>query len=103
MKYPWLVYSKYLDGTFSLSLCFGMECGKNGVKLDKLFQSPLTFWTTAHGKFDSHSSEKSEIHKFSVNILPLLSEELSKRHNGRREIQWLGTYACSQGHCLEFG
>ena len=31
---------------------------------------------------DSHSSEKSEIHKCSVNILPLLSEELSKRHNG---------------------
>ena len=50
MKYPWLVYSKYLDGSFSLSLCFGMECGKNGVKLDKLFQSPLTFWTAIRAK-----------------------------------------------------
>ena len=43
-----------------------MECGKNGAKLDKLFRSPLTFWTTARGKFDSHASGKSEIHKFSV-------------------------------------
>ena len=45
---------------------FGIECGKNGAKLDKLFRSPLTFWTTAHGRFDSHSGGKSEIHKFSV-------------------------------------
>ncbi|XP_044165353.1 uncharacterized protein LOC122949323 [Acropora millepora] len=67
VKYPWLVYSKYLDGAFCLPcVCFGMECGKNGAKLDKLFRSPLTFWTTARGKFDSHSSGKSEIHKFSV-------------------------------------
>ena len=67
VKYPWLVYSKYLDGAFCLPcVCFGMECGRNGAKLDKLFRSPLTFWTTARGKFDSHTSGKSEIHKFSV-------------------------------------
>ena len=67
VKYPWLVYSKYLDGAFCLPcVCFGVECGKNGAKLDKLFRSPLTFWTTARGKFDSHASGKSEIHKFSV-------------------------------------
>ena len=67
VKYPWLVYSKYLDSAFCLPcVCFGMECGKNGAKLDKLFRSPLTFWTTARGKFDSHASGKSEIHEFSV-------------------------------------
>ena len=67
MKYPWLVYSKYLDGAFCLPcVCLGVECGKNGAKLDELFRSPLTFWTTARGKFDSHASGKSEIHKFSV-------------------------------------
>ena len=67
VKYPWLVYSKYLDGAFCLPcVCFGMECGKNGAKVDKLFRSPLTFWATARGKFDSHASGKSEIHKFSV-------------------------------------
>lgn len=70
VKYPWLVYSKYLDGAFCLPcVCFGMECGKNGAKLDKLFHSPLTFWTMASGKFDSHSSGKSEIHKFSVMVM----------------------------------
>ena len=42
MRFPWLVYSKYLDGAFCLPyLCFGMECGKNGNKLNKLFESPL--------------------------------------------------------------
>ena len=67
VKYPWLVYSKYLDGAFCLPcVCFGVERGKNGAKLDKLFRSPLTFWTTARGKFHSHASGKSEIHKFSV-------------------------------------
>lgn len=29
------------------------------------------------------------------NALKDLSEELFKRHNGRREIEWLGTYACA--------
>ena len=58
-----VVYSKYLDG------CFGMKCGKNGAKLDKLFRSPLTFWTTARGRFDSHASVKSEIHIFSVMVM----------------------------------
>ena len=67
MKYPWLVYSKYLDGAFCLPcVCFRVECGKNDAKLDKLFPSLLPFWTTARGKFDSHASGKSEIHKFSV-------------------------------------
>ena len=65
VKYPWLVYSKYLDGALCLPcVCFGMECGRNGGKLDKLFRSPLTFWTTACGRFDSHASRKSEIHQF---------------------------------------
>ena len=56
VRFPWLVYSKYLDGAFCLPcLCFGMECGKNGNKLNKLFKSPLTFWTTACSRFQSHS------------------------------------------------
>ena len=64
------VYSKYLDGALCLpSVCFGMKCGKNGAKLDKLFRSPLMFWTTARGRFDSHASVKSEIHIFSVMVM----------------------------------
>ena len=46
-----------------------MKCGKNGAKLDKLFRSSLTFWTTARGRFDSHASVKSEIHIFSVMVM----------------------------------
>ena len=42
VKYPWLVYSKYLDGAFCLPcVCFGVECGKNGAKLDMAKQNFL--------------------------------------------------------------
>ena len=48
--------SKCLDGAICLPCgCCVMECDKNGAKLDKLFRSPLTFWTTARGRFDSHA------------------------------------------------
>ena len=41
IRYPWLIYSKYLDGAFCLPCCcFGVECGKNATKLEKLFRSP---------------------------------------------------------------
>ena len=67
LGYPWLVYSKYLDGAFCLPcLCFGIEFGKNGSKLDRLFRSSLTSWTTAMPKFKQHSSGKSEVHSHSV-------------------------------------
>ena len=67
LEIPLACLFQVLDGAFCLlCACFGMECGKNGAKLDKLFRSPLTFSTTARGKFDRHSSGKSEIHKFSV-------------------------------------
>ena len=67
VRHSWLVYSKYLDGAFCLPcVCFGMECGKNGAKLNKLFRSPLTFWTTACEKCKIHSSGKSQIHNFSA-------------------------------------
>ena len=39
VRFPWLAYSKYVDGAFCLPcVCFGMECGKNGSRLDKLFR-----------------------------------------------------------------
>ena len=62
VRFPWLLYPKYLDGAFCLPfVCFGMESGKNGAKLNK-FRSPLTFWTSACTKFQLHSSGKSEVH-----------------------------------------
>ena len=65
VRFPWLAYSKYVDGAFCLPcVCFGMECGKNGSRLDKLFRSPLTFWTTAISRLQSHSCGKSETHNF---------------------------------------
>ena len=53
--------------------------GKNGAKLYKLFRSPLTFWTTARGKFDRHSSGKSEIHKFFVMAMQNFLAEMRRQ------------------------
>ena len=64
IRYSWLI-SKYLDGAFCLPCCcFGVECGKNATKLDKLFISSLTSWTTACVKFERHASGKCETHNF---------------------------------------
>ena len=55
--FPWLVYSRYLDGAFCLPcVLFARQCGRNSAKLDKLVKSPLTFWTTAfNGKCTTHN------------------------------------------------
>ena len=67
LTFPWLAYSKYLDGAFCLPcVCFGRECGKNGAKLERLFRSPLTCWTSAKSRLDKHAGGKCETHKFSV-------------------------------------
>ena len=47
-RFPWLTYSKYLDGAFCLPCVFffGVQCGRNSNKLDKLYKSPLTLTVT---------------------------------------------------------
>ena len=66
--FPWLVYSKYLDGAFCLACAlFSKQCGgRNSTKLDKLVKSPLTFWTTAFQRLVSHSNGKCTTRNFSV-------------------------------------
>ncbi|EDO26151.1 predicted protein [Nematostella vectensis] len=66
-KYPWLAYSKYYNGVFCLAcVCFGVQCGRNANKLDKLLKSPLTNWTSAASRFTKHAQGNCEIHKFSM-------------------------------------
>ena len=66
-RFPWLAYSKYLDGAFCLPcVCFGVQCGRNTNKLDKLYKSPLTLWTSAISRFSKHASGKCEMHNFAV-------------------------------------
>ena len=44
-RFPRLAYSKYLDGAFCLPcVLFGVQCGRNSNKLDKLYKSPLTLY-----------------------------------------------------------
>ena len=69
------MYSKYLDGLFCLPCAlFGIESGK-----DKLFRSPLTFWTTAVTRFQNHSSGKCETHNFAVVAMANFKDMMSRR------------------------
>lgn len=66
-RFPWLAYSKYLDGAFCLPcVVFGVQCGRNTNKLDKLYKSPLTLWTSAISRFTKHASGKCEMHNLAV-------------------------------------
>ena len=35
---------------------FGVQCGRNTNKLDKLYKSPLTLWTSGTSRFTKHAS-----------------------------------------------
>ena len=66
-KISLLAYSKYVDGAFCLSCVgFGVQCGRNTNKLDKLYKSPLTLWTCAISSFTKHASGKCQMHNFAV-------------------------------------
>ena len=64
-KISLLAYSKYVDVAFCLPcVCFGVQCGRNTNKLDKLYKSPLTLWTCAISRFTKHASGKCQMHNF---------------------------------------
>jgi len=60
--FPWLAYSKYLDGAFCLPCVF---FGSNS-KVDKLVKSPLTLWTSAVFRMKKHCSGQCESHNSAV-------------------------------------
>ena len=70
-RFPWLAYSKYVDGAFCLPcVCFGVQCGRNTNKLDKMYKFPLfTLWTSAISRFTKHASGNCEMHNISVIVL----------------------------------
>ncbi len=79
--YPWLAYSKELDGAFCLPcVLFGKQTGHNGFKLDKLYRSPLTNWVSATTKLSEHNN-KSEFHRQAN----LLAVEFKKIHQEQAE------------------
>ena len=68
-RFAWLAYSKYLVGAFCLPCAFfGVQCGRNTKKLDKLLKSPLTLLTSAISRacFTKHASGKCEMHNLAV-------------------------------------
>ena len=68
-KYPWLAYSKYLDGCFCI-VCslFANRIGKNSGKLTKLLSELLILLTSAANNFREHD-ENSSIHRFSMHTM----------------------------------
>ncbi|KAK2551621.1 hypothetical protein P5673_027384 [Acropora cervicornis] len=55
-RFPWLADSKFLD----------VQSRRNSNKLDKLYKTPLTLWTSALSRFTKHASGKCEMHNFSL-------------------------------------
>ena len=79
-RFPWLAYSKFLDGAFCLPcVLFGVQCGRNSNKLDKLYKPPLTLLTSAMSCFTKHASGKCEMHTFSVLAMDNFFEKYDKR------------------------
>ena len=67
-RFPWL--AKYFDGAFVYRVFFfGVQCGRNSNKLEKLYNSPLTLWTSAISRFTKHASGKCEMHNFAVIVM----------------------------------
>ena len=48
---------------------FGVQCGRNSNKLEKLYNPPLTLWTSAISRFTKHASGKCEMHNFAVIVM----------------------------------
>ena len=51
---------------FTVRFFFGVQCGRNSNKLDKLYKSALTLCTSAMSRFTKHASGKCEMHNFAV-------------------------------------
>ena len=54
---------------FTVCFFFGVRCGRNSNKLEKLYNSPLTLWTSAISRFTKHASGKCEMHNFAVIVM----------------------------------
>ena len=60
--FPWLVYSKLLNGAFCIyCVLFGGESNHNSSKLMCLYKTPFDKWQDAIRRFNHHA-EKSQIH-----------------------------------------
>ena len=58
--YPWLDYSKYLDGIFCIPCAFfEKKSGHADDKLTKLFKEPLTYWTSVSGRLKGRIALRS--------------------------------------------
>ena len=71
--YPWVAYSRYLDGSFcKYCVLFGNQEKASGARLTQLVSNPLTLWTSATSKFQSH--QKSQFHIHSVQDVDSLKQ-----------------------------
>ena len=71
-RFPWLAYSEFLDGAFCLPcVLFGVQCGRNSNKLDKLWYRNLSIHeflfvspTRRHERLYKRRSVKASENKF---------------------------------------
>ena len=78
--HKWLTYSEHLDGAFCLAcVLFGRRIGKNSSKLDKLFRSPLTTWSTATLQFSAHENGGCDIHETAMLTMKEFRNSMEQR------------------------
>ena len=76
--YPWLAYSKYLDGIFCIPcVFFGKKSGHVDNILTKLFKEPLTYWTSASGRLKDHEAS-SKVHKDTALLMELFKQRMKR-------------------------
>ena len=77
--YPWLAYSKYLDGIFCIPCVFffGKKSGHADDNLTKLFKEPLTYWTSASSRLKDHEAN-SKVHKDTTLLTQLFKQRMER-------------------------
>ena len=92
-QYSWLVYSKYLDGSFCLPcVLFGDRSTDNSCRLNRLFTAPLVYWTSAASRLKQHA-DKSDFHK---NCVATMSEFVKVMEHKSVPIRQLMTSAINE-------
>lgn len=78
--YSWLCCSPAYDGVFCLP-CILFENDSPFERLDKLFKSPLSLWTSANCTFSAHE-KKSNRHEKSLTDFQLFKTSTQNRMQG---------------------
>ena len=86
-EFTWLAYSKLYDGAFCIPCVFvGLSTGHNCGKLNSLYKSPQTFWTSAHSKLKARVSERCKMHQCCCSHGKLYVDKTRRSHCDQYQV-----------------